>query len=79
MAILTNGENFGEHGVSQKELINRLAHYEAALHAISIKLDTDSGTGSSDYAADLDQIILSGAFPVMENVTLASIIAEYDA
>lgn len=80
MALLTNPEKFGANGMSQGELANHLLHIEAALLGLSKKLDGDSGVNSTDYLADMQQILTSGAAPVSDKgLTVTSIIAEYDA
>lgn len=80
MAILTNGEAFGSTGVSQPTLIDHIIHIEAALHALSVKLDNDGGVTDTDYEADLELIIASGAVPISEKgFTVTTIKAQYDA
>lgn len=79
MAILTNPEGASVNGMSQETLVNHIIHIEAALCALSTKLDNDGGVTDTDYAADLQKIIVSGAIPLSDKVTPTSIIAEYDA
>lgn len=79
MAILTNAEGFGASGVSQETLINHILHIEGLILAICAKLDSDAGVTDTDYAEDAQQVIASGAVPIVGSTTVASIVAEFEA
>ena len=78
MAMLTNSDQTSEHGIGQGPLASYLTHIIAALLALSKKLDA-SDSDLSDYEADMQQIIVSGAAPLLDKITVTEIIAEYDA
>jgi len=79
MAITANAEKANEHGINQGTLVQHLAHIEASLHALSVKLDSDAGVSGSDFASDLDLILPQLAIPNLDALTTTEIIAEYDA
>jgi len=61
MATTTNTEGHGTNGLSQDRIVNLLNDLLAGLYVIANKLDDDGGVTATDFTADMEKIVSSGA------------------
>lgn len=64
MAITTNANRQGNTGVDQEYLTEMVDGLLKAIYVLANKLDADDGVTATDFTADVENIIASGAAPI---------------
>ncbi len=61
MATTENAQGNGLNGLNQERIANMLNDILAGLYVLANKLDGDGGVTATDFTADMEKIVASGA------------------